>query len=173
MGRAGAVLCVVCLLASTASAEDDLGHVRGTNGYAGWLVRMAQAYSVTVSSLSATLSKSDVVAYVRIAPIGTGTAKTVLLNASGPVRYLLITIDDGHAPDGLVEMLGHELQHAVEIAAARDVRDEASLARLYQRIGLHRGAKNNFETLLAQQMGRRARGDLSNRPAELYARREE
>lgn len=170
MGRVGAVLCVVCLLAPTASAEDELQHVRGTNGYARWLIDTAIAYSVTVSALANTLSKTDVVAYVRIAPIGSGTARTVLLNTAGPVRYLLLTIDSAHQPEGLVEMLAHELQHAVEIAAATNVRDEAGLISLYQRIGLHRGAKTNFETLLAQEMGRRARFDLASRPAALYAR---
>ena len=171
MGRVGAVLCMVCLLSSTASAEDERSHVRGTNGYARWLIETATTYSVTVSALVNTLAKTDVVAYVRIEPIGSGTAKTVLLNMAGPIRYLLISIDSGHEPDGLVAMLAHELQHAVEIANAPDVRDEPGLVRLYQRIGLHRGAKTNFETALAQAMGRRAKSDLTSRPAALYARR--
>lgn len=171
MGRAGAVLGVVCLLASTVSAKEDLAHVRGTNGYARWLVRTATTYSATVCSLADRLAESDVVAYVRIAPIGTGTANTVLLNAEGPIRYLMITIDDSHDPDGLVEMLGHELQHAVEIANAPEVRDEAGLVALYRRIGLHKNAREKFETAVAQQMGRRARADLVTRPAALYARR--
>jgi hypothetical protein len=170
MGRVGGILCVVCLLASTASAQENFPHVRGTNGYARWLIETAIAYSVTVSALANNLSKTDVVAYVRIAPIGSGTAKTVLLNTAGPIRYLLLTIDSGHQPDGLVEMLAHELQHATEIAAAPEVRDEATLVSLYRRIGLHRAAKTNFETVLAQEMGRRARFDLANRPAALYAR---
>ena len=171
MGRVGAVLLVVCLLAATTvSAEGELTHVRGTNGYARWLIEMATTYSVTVSALASSLSKSDVVVNVRIAPIGSGTAKTTLLNTAGPIRYLLVTIDDGHQPEGLVEMLAHELQHTVEIADARNVRDEPGLIALYQRIGLHRSARTNFETALAQAMGRRARLDLASRPAALYAR---
>lgn len=170
MGRVGAVLCVVCLLAPQASADSETPHVRGTGGYARWLIGMATTYSVTVSALVARLAKSDVVVYVQIAPIGTGTAKTGILNGEGPIRYLLVSIDSAHDPDGLVEMLGHELQHAVEIAEAPQVRDAAGLVTLYRRIGLHRGATNNFETALAQQMGRRARSDLSNRPAALYVR---
>jgi hypothetical protein len=62
------------------------------------------------------------------------------------------------------------LQHVLEIAEARDVRDKKGLIALYQRIGLHKGATNQFETLLAQEMGRRARRDMINRPAALYAR---
>jgi len=160
----------VCLLAKPASADSENPHVRGTGGYARWLVEMASAYSVTVSALASRLAKSDVIVYVQIAPIGTGMAKTTLLNADGPVRYLLVSIDIGHSPDGLVEMLGHELQHAVEIADAPGVRDQAGLVALYRRIGLHRRASNNFETALAQEMGRRARRDLASRPAALYVR---
>lgn len=171
MGRVGAVLCMVCLLSTTAWAGDELTRVRGMNGYARWLIDNGAAYSVTVSALMRTLSRTDVVVYVRIAPIGSGTASTVILNARGPIRYLLVTIDINHQPDELVMMLAHELQHAVEIAGAPEVRDDAGLVALYQRIGLHRGAKTNFETVLAQEMGRRARLDLSNRPASLYARR--
>jgi len=172
MGRVGAVLCAVCLLASPAAADvvDETPHVRATGGYARWLIDTAVTYSVTVSALSERLAKSDVIVYVRVVPLRTGTAKTVLLNAEGPVRYLLVSIDNGHAPEVLVEMLGHELQHAVEIASAPDVRDEAGLVALYRRIGLHRDATNNFETVLAQEMGRRARRDLINRPSALYAR---
>jgi hypothetical protein len=170
MGRVGAVLGVVCLMATSLSAREESPHVRGVSGYARWLVDVSRAHSPTVSALARRLAASDVVVYVRIAPIGTGTAKTVLLNGNGRIRYLLTTIDISHDPDGLVEMLGHELQHAVEIADARQVRDEAGLAALYERIGLHSGSRNRFETTLAQEMGRRARRDLVNRPAVLYAR---
>lgn len=170
MGRVGAVLCIVCLLASRASAEGDFPHVRGTGEHARWLIRMATTYSVTVNALADRLVKTDVVVYVRIAPIASGTATTALLNTSGPIRYLLVSIDTNHAPEEMVGMLGHELQHAVEIAEARSVRDEAGLVALYRRIGLHKGATNRFETHLAQEIGRQARKDILSRPAALYAR---
>jgi hypothetical protein len=170
MGRVGAVLCIVCLLASRAWAEGEFPHVRGTAGHARWLIEMATTYSVTVSALVNKLAKTDVVVYVRIAPIGSGTATTSLLNTSGPIRYLLVSIDTNHTPEEMVGMLGHELQHALEIAEARSVRDEAGLVALYRRIGLHKGAMNRFETHLAQAIGRQARKDLLSRPAALYAR---
>jgi hypothetical protein len=160
----------VCLLVSPAWAEESMPHVRGTSGHARWLIEMALTYSATVSALASTLARSDVVVYVRTVPLASGTAKTVLLNGHGPVRYLLIAIDSHHAPDVLVEMLGHELQHAVEIAGAPDVRNEAGIVALYRRIGLRPDATTSFETLLAQEMGRRARRDLINRPAALWAR---
>lgn len=170
MGRVWAVAGIVCLMTAPVATAEEGPRVRGVGGYARWLIQMAGTYSLTVSQLTDELEKSDVVVYVRIAPMDDGTARTVLLNSAGPVRYLLTTIDINQGPDALVEMLGHELQHAVEIADARQVRDEAGLVALYRRIGLHRGATNRFETALAREMGRRARRDLVNRPAALYAR---
>jgi hypothetical protein len=171
MGGAKAVLCGVCLLGATlAGSAEGLSHVRGTGSFARWVIDSGVTYSVTVSALAGQLEKTDVVAYVSIASITSGTAKTTMLNGAGPIRYLLITIDNRLTPDVMVEMLGHELQHVLEIAEARDVRDKKGLIALYQRIGLHKGATNQFETLLAQEMGRRARRDMINRPAALYAR---
>jgi hypothetical protein len=170
MGRVGAVLCAVCLLASPVSAREDMPHVRGKDAYARWLIEMALTHSPTVRALAAHLASSDIVAYVQVVPVVTRTARTVLLNGNRPIRYLLISIDLNHPPARLVEMLAHELQHAVEIADAPNVRTEAGLVALYRRIGLHRRSTNNFETLLAQQMGLRARQDVQARPAALYAR---
>lgn len=171
MGGVKAVLCGVCLLGATATASgEEFSHVRGLGGYASWIIDSGMTYSVTVSALAATLQKSDVVVYVSTSAIGSGTAKTTMLNGQGSIRYLLITIDNRLSPDVLIQMLGHELQHAVEIAAAPEVRDKAGMVALYQRIGLHKRATDKFETALAQEMGRRTRNDLSNRPAVLYAR---
>lgn len=50
----------------------------------------------------------------------------------------------------LVAILGHELQHAAEIAAAPWVHDAGTLARLYRRIGLRLGS-NAFDTAAAQR----------------------
>jgi len=51
-----------------------------------------------------------------------------------------------------VPWLAHELWHAVEIAGAPEVRDRASLLRLYQRIGegFRAGGRMEMETQRAQ-----------------------
>jgi hypothetical protein len=50
-------------------------------------------------------------------------------------RVLHIRINSHQAWPELVALLGHELQHAFEVAEARDVRCGASFRRHYQRIG--------------------------------------
>ena len=58
-----------------------------------------------------------------------------------------------------VAVLGHELQHAVEVAEAFDVNDQDGLAKLYQRIGI-RGGEHVYDTVAAQQMGKTVRREL-------------
>ena len=171
MGRVSGIMGIVCLLVGgSPAAAEEASHVRPLGSYARWLTDSGMTYSVTVSSLAAALDTSDTVAYVAVAAIPSGTAHTKLLNGRGSVRYLLITIDNRLTPDVQIQMLGHELQHAVEIAEAPQVRDQADMIALYQRIGMHRGATNRFETMLAQEAQRRTRYDLSNRPMAPYSR---
>jgi hypothetical protein len=56
--------------------------------------------------------------------------------------------------DDAVGWLGHELQHALEVAAAADVTNEAGLERLYRRIGrLQVHQVSRFETDAAVRAG--------------------
>ena len=57
-------------------------------------------------------------------------------------------------------MLGHELQHALEIAQAPGVQDEASMRRYYERAGAGRSHERGFETRAAQDAGRQVRLEL-------------
>ena len=64
-----------------------------------------------------------------------------------------------------MSLLAHELQHAVEIADAPEVVDEASLKELYRRLGADSGpgAFNGsvwFETQGAIDTGRRVYSEL-------------
>lgn len=73
--------------------------------------------------------------------------------ASG-LRYLRVSVRLPGRDAELVAWLGHELQHAVELASAPEVIDQDSLIRYYERIGMRRSA-GAVETLAAQQAWRR------------------
>ena len=76
-------------------------------------------------------------------------------------RYVLIRIDRWRTtPTERIALLGHELQHALEVAAAPEVRDAKGLASLYRRIGWE-GQPDRFETTAAQTMGNRIRSQLA------------
>ena len=67
-----------------------------------------------------------------------------------------------------IALIGHELQHALEIADATEVRDTTSLVRLYERIGHMSIGEHAYDTEAARDTGRVVRRELA---AELTADR--
>ena len=81
----------------------------------------------------------------------------MLVSATAKARYVRVDIDVRLAPARRAEVLAHELYHALEIAAAPEVRDEAGMRALFTRIGWQDG--DRFETAAAQAVERWVRGD--------------
>jgi hypothetical protein len=61
----------------------------------------------------------------------------------------------------MLSVAGHELQHALEVAAHPEVRDAATLGTLYEKIGIGMAHRGRFDTVAAQQAGRKVRNELS------------
>jgi hypothetical protein len=160
MGHVWAGLCVVYLLGAPGSVPDLSSHVRATDKAARQVVASAIERSPTVAHLITQLNRSDVFVYVSVRGIDIPTAKTVLLASPGKLRYLHVLINVTQSPGQRLVLLGHELQHALEIANAPEVRDRATLAALFRKIGWTAGSPNKFETHLAQEVGARVRRDL-------------
>ena len=59
----------------------------------------------------------------------------------------------------LVALLGHELQHAVEVADDGTVNSEEALRGLYERIGI-RTSRDTYDSRAAQMTGRTGRAEL-------------
>ena len=113
--------------------------------------------SPTLHRLVDRLEASDVVVYLMFdrAPRPM-TAGHVSLIASVPGRrYLRISIDRRHADCRRLAILGHELQHAVEIADAPGATDQDSVAALYRTIGFRSdtGRRDCFDSQLAIDTG--------------------
>jgi hypothetical protein len=69
-------------------------------------------------------------------------------------------------------ILGHELQHAAEIADSADAVDDQSVEQLYQRIGFQMSeSARQFDTAAARQMGERVLEELRSRPERQIAAR--
>jgi hypothetical protein len=82
-----------------------------------------------------------------------------LISAAGQ-RYLRIEVRTPRSPLELLATIGHELQHAVEIARAPGVRNSAAMRDLYRRIGQNGANALTFETSDAQEVGKRVRLEL-------------
>jgi hypothetical protein len=148
-------------LSATAALESPQRHVRTTDRSARQLLKRGFTRSVTFARLLARLEQSDVIVYVEEVPRLPGglEGRMMMLPRAHAVRYVRIQITMRGSPDDSIALLGHELQHAIEIAEAPEVADQADMVKLYQRIGV-RGGEHVYETIGAQKMGRAIRKEL-------------
>lgn len=140
-------------------------HTRPLTSGALALLEEATERSAIITTLLEDLERTDIVVYVTDAMSGVGgpTSHLSFLSQEGGMRYLLVRIDFWRlSPIERLAWLGHELEHALEVAEAPKVRDAAGLARLYQRIGWPSGDKK-FETARARDVFIRLRGELARR----------
>jgi hypothetical protein len=138
------------------------------------LLKEAVLRSAIVEDLLEQIERTDLVVYLADSMPGAfvGPKSTmVFLAGDTPSRFLLIRVDAMRLP--LLERiaaLGHELHHALEVAAAPEVRGALDMIPLYRRIGWET-SKGRFETREAQaiawriskQLGRRDRGQKTAR----------
>jgi len=122
--------------------------------------------SATFRSLVERLDASNLVVYLEYALLRRyGLAgQLTFISAAGGRRYVRVQID-WHQPRSLqLAVLGHELQHAVEIAGSPEVNDISSMARYYARVGIDRsvgGGGRRFDTHTAIDTGRRVYRELT------------
>jgi len=137
--------------------------VRPVDPKAAALLQAGIERSVTFRRLVETIEQSDLIVWVQagdlrqlgLLQVGPDTPSGLLQFATNTPygRYVRIVVRVPAVEDDLIATLAHELQHAVEVAGAPEVRDHASLLRLYQGMGYrsHRGANVEMETVAAQQ----------------------
>jgi hypothetical protein len=172
---ARALLCVTVMAAGTAPAraqeEAPAAHVRGTDSATALLVHDLIERSPTGRLLIEQLDRSDLIVYVRYRWFTSTTLRgRIGFLAKGGKRLVAIELATRHAYLDQLAALGHELQHAVEIAAEPTVSDPVSLAELYNRIGQPMGqtagSYETYETNAAAEAGRRVRRELFQTPAQ-------
>ncbi len=145
-------------------------HVRALNAAARDLLATAIARSTIIKNLVDALEATDVVVYVTVEPLPDHRTAGYLSfhSRAGGFRYVMVRLDSLVPPRDLTVMLGHELQHALEVAAAPEVHDPTTLALLYTRIGWSCGP-NKWETDAARSVGERVLGELRGfRPSNLH-----
>lgn len=137
-------------------------HVRGLDRDALSTLERGARRSYTFARLLDTLERSDVIVYVEtLATMPNSLAGRMLFAGSAHgQRYVRIQI--APAPDDdMAAVLGHELQHAIEIAEAPEVHDDTAMAALYKRIGQSSGDAWHFDTIAARETGRTVKGELA------------
>jgi hypothetical protein len=165
------LLATFCSLASfiqPAHAGEivNRGHVRSSDTRLRAVIADGVDRSPLFRDLVARLDASDVIVYVQtdraMPPRLQG--RLTLLSFAGGRRYVLVRIACALTGTQQIAILGHELQHAVEIASAESVVDEPSLAAEYRRIGFASGALqqgHGYDSEAAIEMGRRVWRELT------------
>jgi hypothetical protein len=172
------VFTALALIATdAASIATAAHHVRALNPGAQRVIDDGVTYSPSVRALIERLEGSDVIVYVQEAraPIGSMHGSLTFVSNTGMARYLLIRLF-GRSRMQQVSILGHELQHAVEIAERPDIVDEVSLMRAYARFGTvirsnAAGGTHLADTAAAVAMARRVWREVA-RPRGVSGRRE-
>jgi hypothetical protein len=145
------------MLAVGLTAQDPSPHhVRSSEPKILSLLDAGQLRSETFRRLIDTLDRSDVIVYVHRKITREGLrgllANDVVL--AGEYRVLHIGIEMRGAQRGLVPLLAHELQHAIEVAGDPNARDASSVERLFRRLDLRFGCgeTNCSETQAAKDV---------------------
>ena len=157
-------LGVLVLLASFIAGTEprDGSHVRTMDKRLRNVIDEGLARSALFRGLITRLDGSDVIVYIEPeCPMSSRLfGRLRLLGVGGDRRYVNVRISCMLTVTEQIAALGHELRHAVEIADAPSVVDNASLAALYRRIGFSVSLEGNrFESAGAIAAGRRARQD--------------
>lgn len=129
----------------------------------------ALAGSPLVRDLVRQLEASNLVVHIessRSLPTGiSGTMRFV--TSRGGYRYVRITLAADGRREARAAILGHELQHACEVAAS-DAHDTAAVRRLFEAAGHHpTHSADVFETRAALQVERQVKVELR---ADLFRR---
>jgi len=162
---------VVCALALAGSVTATLSppkaaipRLRPLDTWSKALVARGLEKSPTFRALVDRLARADLIVYVAVGPrVATASGALRFVGTSATFRFVHVSLDQSLTNTELVAVLGHELQHAVEVAESPDVRDLESFRRYYQQQGEVGSEIGRFETEAARRAGRRVREDLAGR----------
>jgi hypothetical protein len=130
-------------------------------------VRSLLAYgfhrSPTFADLLVSLNRSDVIIYIEsVMTLPRDVmGRITIVPFAGKDRYLRIQIRADLPRRDAIALLGHEMQHAMEIAGEPAARDALGLIKLYERIGHSSGGEHSYDTAAARDTGRRILGEMA------------
>lgn len=127
--------------------------------------------SDTIRRLVSELEQREVIAYLAMQPaLRKGLAGTLTWITATPThRYVRISISPDMSTDMAIATLGHELQHALEVASAPEIVDARTLEQFYREHGdVSQQQTNGWDTEAARLVGQDVRRELTApRPARV------
>jgi hypothetical protein len=163
MFRTLACLTTLALATTATATPRENAHVRPVNTQLERLIARGVERSPTLRDLIDRLERTDVAVFVEYdmaLPSGVGGALRFVARA-GSLRLLRISVQRVLSESAILRMIGHELQHALEVAAAPEVVDQNSLTAFYRRVDEGQGQR--FDTNAAQKVGDLVADDLGGK----------
>ena len=132
------MVAMLALAATVTLQNGTVHHVRTTEPKIQSLIDAGLARSTTFRRLVETLDRSDVIVYVdpKLTRQALGGYLAHNIVVGGGYRYVHVAIDVHGAEGRLLPLLAHELQHAVEVSEHPDVRDSATIERLFEQLAI-------------------------------------
>jgi hypothetical protein len=166
------LVATIVLMTTLTAAGGPGPHVRSSVPRLAVLLTRGVECSPTVRHLVATLDASDVIVHVepkQRRPSLSGYLSHNIVTVAG-IRYLRIYVEMQNAERQLISLIGHELQHAVEVAQAGDARTSTDLQRVFDRLGVAWGcdAGGCYETRAARDVERAIRRELHEASPSCY-----
>jgi hypothetical protein len=159
---------LLLLVVASPSLAGSIPRLRGTSPKETRIIDDLLSRSATARRLLERIEATDLIVYVELRADLTGArACTRFVSATPGGRFLRVIVSAMSTPIERTALLGHELQHVLEIGLDPGVRDNDSLRRLYAQIGEDRRARFAFETTAAREIGERVRRELDIGPSVL------
>ena len=161
-GVIGIFLAAGTQTAGGASVANPRTHLRAIQKDGEALLAEGMAHSPSFQRLVTRLEQSDVIVYIDVRPDMRPSVGGSLrfLAESATDRFLRIQLNRAVSRLWLVALLGHELQHAVEVADAPAIHSPGDLRLLYRQIGVRTGA-DTYDSVAARQVGYTVRDEIA------------
>lgn len=158
----GVILGVLlCGVVPAEADEPRMPRLRPLTDRGARLVEVGRKLSPTIRDMLERVEQSDIILQIDLSMnFSVANATTRLVTATPDFRYVRVNINPRLSPARRLELLGHELQHVMEIAADPSVRDQEAMYDHFTKIGRRDKVTGAFDTLAAVDMERVVRREI-------------
>jgi hypothetical protein len=135
-------------------------HVRSTDPRMREWIRIGAAESQTFRSLLKVLGESDLIVHVQSVDRLMTAGRTYFVTSTATARYIRIEVALRGNVNEIIALIGHELQHAVEIAREPRIRDRQGLSLFYKGMPANSMSTTEYDSVAARVIEDRVRREM-------------
>jgi hypothetical protein len=144
---------------------DDVARLRPANGFEAGVIKDGLCGSLTFRTLVSALQNSDLIVYIATRQLRDRHVTGSLEFLGSTATHRILRVVSGFPLDRVsrVAVLGHELQHALEVASAPQIRSARAFAEYFRSHGLPGAVDSVYDTDAARQTEIRIRHEMASR----------